>query len=129
MTELLTSIREDFDCLCDFKEPYLKKLTREKDAVPYADTRFLVFGKSFYHRYIRPLHDNHREGCFYSEHQYRRAIEGAVPSARVLTRFPVEPKFAGIAGHFQGKNYSSSIERVKYAVRSLSRALAPGLYL
>ncbi|MEG3437220.1 hypothetical protein V0288_08830 [Pannus brasiliensis CCIBt3594] len=129
LTEILTNIDREFDCLCDFKEPYFKQITGVKDSIPYADTRFLVFRKSFYHEYIQPLHARHRQGCFYSEHQYRRAIELAAPSTQVLKRFPIEPRFSGIAGHFQGKNYDSHPERVKFAVRSLSRSLLPWLYL
>jgi hypothetical protein len=129
LTTILESFNTYHQCFCDFKEPYYKRLTRDSQAISYADTRFLVFSRSFYTRYLQQMHNTHREGCFYSEHQYRRAIELASRSTPVLCRFRVEPKFAGIAGHFHGKNYSGPSERVKFQIRSLCRFWLPWLYL
>jgi hypothetical protein len=129
MTDLLASVREPYDCLCDFKDPFWKRWGGDQNAPAYADTRFLVFNKFFYTTYLQPMHGRHHEGCFYSEHQYHRAIRSAIGTAKVIDRFPIEPKFAGIAGHFQGKDYDSRSERAKFAVRSVTRKLAPWIYL
>jgi hypothetical protein len=136
MTELLTSVQQPYDCLCDYKDQgwRLKRLAGEKSASPHCDTRFLVFRKEFYTEYIKPLHQRHREragesACFYLESQFYQAIKSAAGSKTVISRFPIEPDFRGVAGHFGGKNYSSSKERTKFKMRSLMRKTTPWLHL
>lgn len=136
LTELLTSVGQAYDCLCDYKDQgwQLKQIAGEKTAGPHCDTRFLVFRRQFYTEYIQPLHQQHREragerACFYLETQFYRAIEAAAARETVISRFPIEPDFRGIAGHFGGKDYSSSKERAKFRVRSLLRKITPWLHL
>ena len=131
LLDILESIPENYDCLCDFKDQgyILKKLLGEKTASPNSDTRFLVFSKKLYHKYFQPLHHQHRQGCFYFETQYYYAIKAAQQEFKVINRFPVEPKFRGIAGHFQGKDYGSKPEQVKYLIRSFTRQVAPWIHL
>ncbi|MFM6325681.1 MAG: hypothetical protein ACKPGF_24270, partial [Microcystis panniformis] len=129
MTDILEAIKHQFECLCDFKWPILQQLRNKQSNPSYADTRFLVFSKYFYERYLQPMHKNHQQGCFYSEHRYYQAINLASQSANVCKRFPVEPKFSGIAGHFEGKDYNSRSEQLKYAIRVLTRQTMPWLYL
>jgi hypothetical protein len=129
MTDILEAIKHQFECLCDFKWPILQQLRNKQNNPSYADTRFLVFSKYFYERYLHPMHKNHQQGCFYSEHRYYQAINLASQSANVCKRFPVEPKFSGIAGHFEGKDYNSRSEQLKYAIRVLTRQTMPWLYL
>ncbi|MFM7440246.1 MAG: hypothetical protein ACKO2V_16895, partial [Snowella sp.] len=125
LTELLTSVRQNYDCLCDYKDQgwKLKQIAGEKTASPHCDTRFLVFRRQFYTKYIQPLHQRHRENagdraCFYLESQFYRAIQAAAARETVISRFPIEPDFRGIAGHWGGKDYISSRERVKFKARS-----------
>lgn len=135
MTELLASVRQPYDCLCDYKDQgwRLKRFAGEKSASPHCDTRFLVFRKEFYTEYIKPLHQRHRKSagesaCFYLESQFYQAIQ-TTAGKTVISRFPIEPDFRGVAGHFGGKDYSSSEERVKFKMRSLMRNITPWLHL
>jgi hypothetical protein len=129
MTDIIESVINPFECLCDFKWPIWQQLRDKKNNPPYADTRFIIFSKSFYEIYLQPMHKNHQQGCFYSEHQYYKAINSASQLTNVCKRFPIEPEFSGIAGHFQGKDYNSRSEQLKRAVRILTRQTMPWLYL
>ncbi|TAE56153.1 MAG: hypothetical protein EAZ87_18970 [Nostocales cyanobacterium] len=131
MTNILESVQENYDCLCDYKDQTwrLKKLLGKTDVSPYCDTRFLVFSQNFYQQTLKPLHQKHQEGCFYLETQFYQAIKNAEKEYKVINRFYIEPDFQGIAGHFGGKDYSSKKERVKLRIRALSRKLIPALHL
>ena len=130
MEEILETIEENYDCLCDYKDLgwKIKKLFGKKDVRPYCDTRFLVFSQQFYHNNIKPLHQKHQQGCFYLELEFYQAFKSLEGKEKITYRFLVEPDFQGIAGHFGGKNYSSKSERVKFQLRSLSRQLMPFLH-
>lgn len=131
MTEILEKVKEDYDCLCDFKDQgyIIKRLLGEKTANPNSDTRFLVFSKELYHKYFQPLHHQPFARGFYFELQYYNAIIQAQNEFKVINRFPIEPNFRGIAGHFQGKDYGSSTEQIKYIIRSIGRKIAPYIHL
>ncbi|WP_413172912.1 hypothetical protein [Anabaena azotica] len=131
MTQILASVKEDYDCLCDYKDQgwRIKRLLGNNEVNPYCDTRFLVFNQDFYHHNIKPLHQQHKEGCFYIETQFYRAIKSLEGKQKIISRFAIEPDFQGIAGHFGGKNYSSRKERAKYIIRSWTRKFIPMLYL
>ncbi|GBF81723.1 hypothetical protein [Aphanothece sacrum] len=134
ITQVLESISEPYDCLCDYKDQgwRLKKLLGEESAGPNCDTRFLVFSQKFYHEIIKPLHQKHKEGtvsyCFYIESQFYQAINNLADKYKVITRFLIEPDFKGIAGHFGGKNYSSPQERAKFFIRSIGRKITPWIH-
>lgn len=132
LTEILESVSSPYDCLCDLKDQgwMLKRyLFRERTASPYSDTRFLVFKKDFYFKYFQPLVSNHQNGCFYMESKIYQGIQAAKPYEQVIERFPIEPKFSGIAGHFQGKDYNSPREQAKFTIRSFARQVAPWIHL
>jgi hypothetical protein len=133
LTNILTRIElNKYKCIFDVKDQgwFLKKyVLREKFASPYADTRFLIFEKSFYLQYFQPRLLNHDAGVFYMEREIFNAIEIAKESESVLNRFPIEPNFSGIAGHFLGKNYDGLKEMVKYYVRSFFRKILPFIHL
>ena len=131
LTEIVINVKKNYDCLCDFKDQgyLIKRLLGEKTANPNCDTRFLVFSKKLYHKYFQPLHQKHHQGCFYFELQYYNAIKKARQEFTVIERFPIEPKFSGIAGHFQGKNYDSKSEQLKYFIRSNLRQVTPWIHL
>lgn len=134
ITQVLTSLQEPFDCLCDYKDQgwRLRRLLGQKDVGPHCDTRFLVFSQEFYQKIIKPLHQKHKDGtvfyCFYIETQFYEAIKKSEDTYRVITRFKVEPDFRGIAGHWGGKNYGSLTERSKFFVRVFGRKTAPFLH-
>jgi hypothetical protein len=134
LTEILESVRNPYACLCDFNEHgwLFKKLLGDRQVGPHVDTRFLVFHKDFFEQYIKILHWQHRQGCqdcFYIETKFYKAIKSAAVKEKVIYRFPIEPIFDGIAGHFQGKNYSSREEMIKFYIRSLTRKFLPVLSL
>jgi hypothetical protein len=131
MTQILESTKENYDCLCDYKDQgwKIKKILGKKDVSPYCDTRFLVFSQNFYEHTIKPLHQKHEKGCFYLETRFYQAIKTVERQQKVISRFVIEPDFQGIAGHFGGKNYSSKKERAKFMMRSLTRKVIPMLHL
>ncbi|MEY3328401.1 MAG: hypothetical protein RLZZ115_1282, partial [Cyanobacteriota bacterium] len=106
-----------------------KYLFQETTASPYVDTRFLVFKKEFYLKYFQPLLYNHQNGCFYMESKIYQGIQSAKPDQKLIERFPIEPEFYGIAGHFQGKDYNSPVEKFKFNIRFLGRKVAPWIHL
>lgn len=130
LTELLLSVNKPFDCYCDYKDQgwILKKLLG-KQAGPHCDTRFLVFSKSFYKTYLEELHQKHQKGGFCIEAEFYRGIKRAEAKEKIIDRFPIEPKFWGIAGHFKGKDYGSNSEKAKFLIRSLTRRVAPIIHL
>jgi hypothetical protein len=89
----------------------------------------MVFSKEFYLQNIKPLHNNYQNGCFYIETQFYQAIKKLEDGKRVIFRFPIEPDFHGIAGHFGGKDYSSPKERAKFLIRSQTRKVLPWVHL
>lgn len=131
LTHILEKTNAPFDCICDFKDQgyLLKRLLGEKTASPNCDTRFLVFTKKFYHDVLQNLHKNHTTGNFYFELQYYSAIKKELNKYNIINRFPIEPNFRGIAGHFGGKNYGSNKEKVKYYIRSILRYIIPSIHL
>ena len=133
LTEVLLSIKKPFDCFCDYKDQgyKLRRLWGQKTAGPHCDTRFLIFSKQFYSQQIKPLHIRHQQqesGGFCIEAEFYRAIKKAEANSKVISRFSVEPKFSGVAGHFGGKDYDSNLEKTKYQIRSFSRVAVPWLH-
>lgn len=131
LTEILEKVPEPYDCLCDFKDQgwLVKRLLGEFTARPNSDTRLLVFSKHLYYQYFQALHNREMSECFYFELEYYQAILQAQKQFKVINRFPLEPKFRGIAGHFSGKDYGSKPEQVKYILRSVIRKIAPWIHL
>ena len=131
LSQLLQYPQKTYDCYCDYKDHgwILRRLWGEKQVSPHCDTRFLVFSKQFYERYLMPLHQQHNEGGFCIETEVYDGIKKAEKEAKVISRFPIEPKFDGVAGHFGGKDYNSKIEKFKFMGRSLNRKILPWLHL
>ena len=131
LTEILEAVTEPFNCLCDLKEHgwAIRKMWGERQVSPHSDTRFWVCKNEFYNLYIKPLHQQHQQGCFYIETKFYKAIKAAKKQEKIINRLAIEPNFYGIAGHFQGKDYGSRRERIKFIIRSLTRRLLPGLHL
>lgn len=63
------------------------------------------------------------------ETQFYQGIKQVKDPEQIITRFPIEPRYRGIAGHFGGKNYDSFQEQLKYLSRSVSRKIAPWLHI
>jgi hypothetical protein len=131
LTKILEKAPDSYDCLCDFKDQgwFIKRLLGQSTARPNSDTRLLVFSKDLYFKCFQPLHHRELSNCFYFELEYYQAILQAKSQFKVINRFPIEPKFRGIAGHFGGKDYGSKPEQVKYALKSVLRKVAPWIHL
>lgn len=131
LTQLLQSVKDPYDCFCDYKDQgwRLRKLWGEKQVGPHCDTRFFVFSRDFYDQYLKKLHQKHRRGGFCIEEQVYKALKQSEVERKIISRFPIEPDFRGIAGHFRGKNYESPQERTKFVVRSLTRKVVPWVHL
>ena len=130
LTRLLQGVQEPYDCLCDFKDQgwRIRRLWGEKYVGPHCDTRFFVFTKEFYNQYLKPLHHQHKERGFCIETQVYEALKEAETKTKIIDRFSLEPDFRGVAGHFQGKNYDSMLERTKFTIRWLARKVTPWLH-
>ena len=131
LTQLLQSVKVPYECFCDYKDQgwRLRKLWGEKQVGPHCDTRFFVVSKTFYNQHLKQLHQEHQQGGFCIEAQVYDAIKQAEAETTVVSRFPIEPDFRGIAGHFQGKNYESPSERTKFVIRSWTRKMVPWVHL
>lgn len=139
ITEILTMLPADFDCICDYKDQgyKIKEILFKKKGNPFCDTRFICFSKNFYQKHIRDLHNHFwatsPNKYFCIEVEYFDKIHSLDKQFKIIKRFKIEPKFAGISGHsggkkYGGKDYSSLIEQLKYYFRVIARKLIPMLH-
>ncbi len=138
LTEILSTIVDDFDCLCDYKDQgYKLKKIFNKNGRPFCDTRFIAFNKIFYQKYIQSLHTDFINAFpnqyFCIEPELYQKINSLDNQVKIIKRFKVQPNFSGISGHsgnkkYGGKNYNDFSEQVKYHLRSLSRKFFPFLH-
>jgi len=126
ITEILEKTYEPIGMLCDFRDHPFFDLLRLPYCGHHCDTRFIVFRPGFFDRYLRDITNSHRTGGFSMEAQYYHALKDLEDGNQVKCRFPVEPVYGGIAGHW-GKNYSGTAEEIKRKIRSVSRRLFPRL--
>lgn len=92
------------------------------------DSRCLAFRPSFWRQNLSGLESQHERGHFYIEGAlYDRAVD-LRGRPGVHLRFPIEPDYRGLAGHWD-KNYDSPRERLKFHVRALLRAIIPKLWI
>ncbi|MGF1480916.1 MAG: hypothetical protein ACFB4I_15760 [Cyanophyceae cyanobacterium] len=131
LTQLLRSVRDPYDCYCDYKDHgwRIRRLWGETGVGPHCDTRFLVFSLDFYRQHLQKLHRQHPGGGFCIEAEVYNAMKEAEAQEKIISRFPLEPDYRGVAGHFQGKDYDSPKERAKFVVRSWSRRVVPWAHL
>lgn len=65
---------------------------------------------------------------FYLEHAFYRAAKRLAGIDGVRLRFPIEPRYRGVAGHWH-KDYDSPAQLGKWLARSVVRTLLPNLYV
>jgi len=126
ISQILQRIRGPIELLCDFRDHPLYEWLHLPYPGRYCDTRFIVFTKEFFQINLSMLSEYHIAGQFSMEENYYRAIKPLERGNTVICRFPVEPKYRGIAGH-GSKNYSSTKEITKQTVRGLCRKICPFL--
>jgi len=121
--------------LCDFKGMVKFKKTvffkKHPDTFrDHCDTRFIVFETDFFRREFELGLSQHSEGPFYVETRFYDRIKDLLDQGRggIHTRFPVEPRFSGVSGHFSTFSYSGLRERFRCRVGDILRKIFPRLY-
>ncbi|MCL4839928.1 MAG: hypothetical protein KJ058_18405, partial [Thermoanaerobaculia bacterium] len=92
----------------------------------YCDTRMFIAEREFFNRELRQLYLKEPEPGheFNLEGAYFEALRPLAGYPGLSLRFPVEPRFAGRAGHWH-KDYDSPRAVFKYQVRRVLRRLFP----
>jgi hypothetical protein len=125
-SQIIAKVRCPIDVLCDFRDHPIYEILGSSKCGRHCDTRFMVFRREFFLDHMSGLAEGHEVGEFSLEANYYQAIKPLNDGRRVLCRFPVEPIYRGVAGHW-GKNYSGVAERLKQRVRGVSRRICPWL--
>jgi len=134
LTTLLERAPESFELLCDLRDhPFFEWLGRP-DSGRRCDTRFLVFTPWFYDTFVRGKYVLLNETAgFFIEGLFYHIAKNSFVRARVVHRLPVEPEYAGIAGHLNPdgtvRDYGSRGIVMKRRLRAVARRLAPWLYI
>lgn len=126
LDKLLDRTTPSVDISCDLRDHAFYELLGLPFSGRYCDTRFIVFRPDFFREHLRGLTAHHNRGNFALETNYYRIIKPLEDGCRVSCRFPVEPRFRGLAGHLD-KDYSGIGEIAKQTVRGISRHVLPGL--
>jgi hypothetical protein len=117
--------RLSFDVLCDLHNvPWVG--SRRWRHYQHMELRVFAFRVRAYDALMRGLWRTHETG-FDGETMYHLMRE-AHRGYRVIPRFPVQPQLQGISGRHQ-RDYRSTSQRSRDAVRSLVRRVAPWLWL
>jgi hypothetical protein len=126
LTALLARVPADVRFLCDLRDHGLYERFGLPAAGRYCDTRFFLFTRPFFDAHLRGLHREAaaREGELNLEAAYYEVLKTLDREPGVLCRFPVEPRYRGMAGHWH-KDYGSPRERIKQTVRAVARRLLP----
>jgi hypothetical protein len=90
------------------------------------DLRVFAFRMRAYDAILRDLW-RHRELGFDARFMYQR-MRQAHPGFRVVPRFPLQPQLQGISGRHQ-RDYRSTSQRAKDALRGAARRITPWLWL
>jgi hypothetical protein len=129
LTQILARVREPFDLLCDMRDHGIYEMLGLPYCGRHADTRLLIFSHTFYDKEIRGRYVELNEGKgFFAENLIYRLAKHPPAGAIVLPRFPREPDFRGLAGHWS-KDYGSAREVLKRKLRGATRRVAPWLHI
>jgi hypothetical protein len=112
----------------DLRDHSVYRRLGSRSSGTWCDTRCFFVAPDFFERELGQVHRAHAEGHFYLEMAYYDAVKTRLGEPGVVARFPVEPDYRGIAGHWS-KNYSGAKQRAKYWARRALRRLAPGLWI
>jgi hypothetical protein len=128
LPRLLAALPADVEFGGDFRDTTLYRRLGLRMASGYCDTRLLVMRPDFFRRHLRGLRDGHQRGEFSLEDRIFAAVAPLPASPRIVRRWPRQPAFRGLAGHW-GKDYGSPRERLKRGARAVTRRLLPGLWI
>ena len=133
LTELLESLTQDFELLCDIRDHNFYQLLRMPDCGHHCDSRFFVLTCGFFERHLLPICTSESFANGYPiESILFDLVKSLEKSEPIIKRFRIEPEYAGAAGHFiknKAKNYSSAGELMKRRIRSYSRRVTPWLHI
>lgn len=128
LPRLLASLPAEVEFGGDFRDTAIYRRLGLRMASGYCDTRLLVLRPDFFRRHLRGLGRGHARGEFSLEDNVFAAVAALPPSPRIVRRWPREPAFRGLAGHW-GKDYGSPRERLKRGARAVTRRLLPWLWI
>jgi hypothetical protein len=129
LTDIVERVKRPFGLLCDLRDHPIYDLLRIKACGHHSDTRFLVFTPDFYERNIRGTYVKCNEAAgYFAENLIYDVAKDPALAGEVIRRFPIEPDFRGLAGHWN-KDYGSRRERLKRAMRGTTRRVAPWLHI
>ena len=115
----------DFDILCDLHNiPWIG--SGKWRNYHNMDLRVFAFRMRAYDAVFRDLWRSHEEN-FDAEFMYHH-VRQSHPDVRVKPRFPLQAQLQGISGRHQ-RDYRSSKQRAKDAVRGMVRQITPWLWL
>jgi hypothetical protein len=127
LPQIVERVRRKFQLLCDLRDHPLYEWLRIPANGRHADTRFLVFTPQFYDRHVRGQYVRCNESLgFLAEDLFYEIAKNPAVASDVIVRFPIEPQFRGIAGHWN-KNYGSGLDRLKQVIRGTGRRIMPWL--
>lgn len=126
LTALLERLPADFAVCVDLRDHGIYERFGFPAAGRYCDTRFFVASRDFFDARLRRVYLREPEaGEFNLEDAYYRAVKAVDGTPGVLCRFPLEPRYRGLAGHWH-KDYGGLRERAKQSLRAVARRLLPG---
>lgn len=128
LRRLLERLPADIEFGGDFRDTSLYRWLGLPMASGYCDTKLLVMQPSFFHQHLGGLRAGHRQGEFSLEDRVYAAVSALPASPRIVRRWPCEPAFRGLAGHW-GKDYGSPRERLKRGARAVIRRILPWLWI
>jgi hypothetical protein len=130
LNDILAEASAPFDFLCDMKDHGIYNFFHIPKSGRYIDTRFFIFTRYFYGKYLKGLYKIANEGrpSISLEGEVYNAAKKAMGQEKMICRFSVEPIFAGRAGHMS-KDYDSAPNKLKRITRSIIRKVFPKLYI
>ncbi len=133
LTDLLARVPYEFELFCDIRDHNFYQLLRMPDCGHHCDSRFFVFTRQFFARYILPIYQSPSFADGYPiESILYDLVKACENREAIIKRFAIEPEYAGAAGHFirnKAKNYGSTSEILKRRIRSCSRRVTPWLHI
>jgi hypothetical protein len=128
-TDIINKTRRPFGMLCDLRDHGIYEMLGLTWNARHCDTRFIVLTPDFYRRNVYGKYKDLDESSGRSaEVLFYQIAKDPAHKERVVRRFPIEPVFRGLAGHWN-KDYGGRRERMKCAIRGAVRKVAPWFHI
>ena len=125
ISNLDMTISLDYCFACDlYNLPFIR--TGRWNNQGQMDLRLFRFKPDAYDRWLRGIYRDNSDS--FNEITLYNAMVSASESIPVCPRFPIQPIISGISGRTQ-RNYLSTTQRFKNNIRSVTRRIAPWLWL